>query len=263
MRKFLAAFAVLMMASCALSYGWSNKGHQIVCAIAQRHLSPKALEEISTVMPYELRKDCSWMDSNRKKEGVPHTFIRHTYAATPSGVYDPNPRIQPGDVLRGIAIADYNFRHPEIMDDSLKLLSIRMLIHFVGDFHCPTHVAFSDISMGGDWFLGDRKVGNFHHVYDAMPGELFKGMSANEVAAMLDDGITQEQVSAWVEGDFFDYLNRATALNRGIYQINPPSPEKGNKQLNPQTYELSRPLIIEQLLSAGYQLAHMLNSYFE
>lgn len=254
---------MLLMIVSSTAFAWNWKGHQIVVAIAQRHLTEEAKAQIDAIIEEDdLKKEASWMDKHRNDEPIKMTTYFHTFQATPDGVYDPNGRFMRGDALHGMRIADYDLTHQEILADSVKLLAVRMIIHFTGDFHCPVHANFTDISMGGTWYFNGEEMGNFHHVYDAIPSVLYKNYSPAEAAEMLDVNITEEMISKWLDGDFIDWINRAAVLSRQIYDINPPSPGKGKKELAPDTYTASEPIIAEQLLAAGYQLAYLLNKYF-
>lgn len=262
MKKIIPALLAAIILASPSAFAWGKFGHQIIVAVAQRHLTEKAKANIAAVMPYDMKKDAGWMDAHRKDSLLRHTHYYHTYTATAEGKYDPNSTIRKGDSMRALLLTDYNLTHQEQLSDSLKLLSLRMLIHFAGDYHCPVHVHFKGVKMAGDWFLGEKSYGNFHHLYDAMPSVLFKGMSADQVAAMLDEGVTAKQVKYWQSGSFIDWFNRSSELNKVVYAINPPTTEKGNHQLNPETFTQSEPIIKEQLLAAGYQLALLLNKYY-
>lgn len=263
MKKIIITFCLAMLLVPTASYGWSKFGHQIVVAVAQRHLTKKAQANIEKIMPYDMKVDAGWMDRHRKDSLIKHTNYWHCYDADANCKYDPNKSIRRGDAMRGVLLADYNLSNLDAMSDSLKLLSLRMIIHFAGDFHCPVHVRYNDIKMRGDWYMGEKKWGNFHHVYDGMPSKLFKGKSPDEVAEYLDSKVKKDQIKKWQSGTFVDWFDAASKGNRSIYEINPPCTEKGRHQLNPKTVELSRANIEEQLTAAGYQLALLLNKYFD
>lgn len=262
MKRFVFAIISAMLLVPVSSYGWGKFGHEIVIAISQRHLSDKAKKNISKIMDYDMKIDAGWMDTHRKDKVIKHTTNYHMYNVLSDFTYDPNSTIRKGDSMTGILLADYNLSHLDNMSDSLKLLSLRMIIHFVGDFHCPVHVRIDGIKMKGDWMMNEDNWGNFHHVYDAMPSKLFKGMNADQVAALLDKGISAKKAKAFCSGTFVDWMERAARNNATIYEINPPCNEKGQHKLNPKTVELSRQNIENQLLEGGYQLAHLLNKYF-
>lgn len=245
------------------SGAWSLQGHKIVVGIAQRHLTERTISNISAIMPYDMKEDAGWMDSHRKDSVFNHAGLLHTFAVDSSFNYDPNARIRKGDIYKGLFIADYNLRRLNSLSDSLKLLSLRMIIHFVGDLNCPVHSAAPGYVMAGDWYFNGRNLTNFHRIYDQMPNVLFKGRSADETAALLDRGISKKQINEWTSGSFTDWMSASAHAARLIYDINPVSPEHGDKILAPDTYERSQKLIEERLLAAGYQLAMLLNLYFD
>lgn len=254
--------AILALTS-TYSGAWSLQGHKIVVAIAQRHLTERTKANISAIMSYDMKNDAGWMDSHRKDPEFKGADLLHSFAVDSSFNYDPNARIRKGDICKGLFIADYNLKRHQCLSDSIKLLSLRMIIHFVGDLNCPVHCAAPEYKMAGDWYFEGKKRGNFHNIYDRMPNVLFKGRSADEAAALLDRGISKKQINEWTSGSFTDWMSASAHAARLIYDINPVSPEHGDKILAPDTYERSQKLIEERLLAAGYQLAMLLNLYFD
>lgn len=263
MKKSILALIIMALAAPAQLSGWNRYGHQVVVQIAERHLTQATRTSLASIMPYGWKKDASWMDHHRKDSVMRQTGFKHGFAVDENLQYDPNARVRKGDVLKGLLIADYNLGRLPDTSDSLKILSIRIVMHFIGDMNCPVHVAIPNHKMAGDWYLNGSNKGNFHHFYDAMPQVIFKGMSPAETAEMLDSRLGSEQESEFCKGDFIDWLNAAARDAALIYDINPVSPMHGDKCLSPDTYEASRALIERRLLAAGCQLAYLLNKYFD
>lgn len=262
-RTSTIALCAALALICTDAGAWSRKGHQIVVAVAERHLTPRAKANIASIMSYDMKEDAGWMDAHRKDSVFRHAGLGHSFAVDGNFNYDPNPRMRKGDIYRGLFIADYNLSHYSDLSDSLKLLSLRMIIHFTGDLNCPVHFSAPKHKMAGDWYYNGKKLGNFHHIYDSMPNVYFKGKSADEAAAIIDHGVTKKQIADWTKGSFIDWMNASAHAGCIIYDINPVSPEHCDKQLAEDTYKRSRALVEERLLAAGYQLAMLLNRYFD
>ena len=136
MKKFFI-FATIAMLSIE-AFGWGGVGHRVIVEIAQRNLTEKAKENISKYMNYDLKKEAVWMDTHRRDEPIAYTTAWHVYNVDEQGVYDPNPRLYKGDCIHALKIADYNLSKYKQLTDSAVVMNLRMLLHFVGDMHCPT-----------------------------------------------------------------------------------------------------------------------------
>lgn len=102
--KRLSIILLLYVLSVPATYAWDILGHEVVIAVAQRHLTPYFDDNLH-YNPYYLRKTGT------------------------------------GDVIRALYLVESalgNGRYKYLPDENV-ILSIRMLIHYVGDMHCPTH----------------------------------------------------------------------------------------------------------------------------
>lgn len=242
---------------------WGRFGHEVVVAVAQRHLTEKTKKNISAYIAYDLKKDASWMDDHR--DDKPIAYTTHWHTAFFDGEFNYRPLMQSakaryGDAGRALQVVDANLcnggrRH---MSDSLVILNIRMLIHFVGDFHCPAHTYYND-GLNTKWectFRG-KNYKTFHTVYDIMPDLVWGKADADEVAEAIDNS-SRREMKRIVSGTLYDWLKDAAVRNHEIYEWNP----VGTKVLRDDTAELSRELTNLQLRNAGYRLAYLLNLYF-
>ena len=231
----------------------------MVIKVAERHLTERAKANIAKYMPYDLKTDAVWMDHHRRDEGIAYTTAWHVYNVDADHCYDPNPRLYKGDALFAIKVADYNLRHYKELSDSAVVMNLRMLLHFVGDMHCPTHSYFPGPRCFWKCTLNGKKQKSFHGVYDNMPAMLYgKKADAAEVAAELDNCKKGEIKKIQLKGDLYAWAKSCGDNNCVIYDWNPFNTE----ELNPDTVELSRELVGTQLRNGGYRLALLLNEYF-
>lgn len=258
MKKFLllAATASVMFAQSAMA--WGRLGHEVVIKVAERHLTEKAKANIAKYMPYDLKTDAVWMDQHRKDKEIAYTTAWHVYNVGADHNYDPNPRLMKGDVMTGVRTADYNLRNYKNLTDSAVVMNLRMILHFIGDMHCPTHSYFPGPRCFWKCTLNGKPQKSFHGVYDNMPKFLYKKTSAEDVAAQIDN-LKKGEIKKIQKGTFYDWIKECGDNNCVIYEWNPFNTE----ELNPNTVELSRDLVNVQMRNAGYRLALLLNEYFD
>ena len=254
--KKIFVFSIIAML-CFEALGWGGVGHRVIVEIAQRNLTEKAKENISKYMNYDLKKEAVWMDTHRKDEPIAYTTSWHVYNVDEMDKYDPNPRLYKGDCVHALKVSDYNLRRYKELTDSAVVFNLRMVLHFVGDLHCPTHSYVPGPRCHWPCTLKGKKQKSFHSVYDKIPQWLHKKKTDDQIAAELDTW-KKGQIKKLCKGDFNDWAGEIGAMNKVIYQWNP----HNTADLNPQTVELSRDLVNEQMTRAGYRLAYLLNLYF-
>jgi len=261
--KKLIPIILFIVISLDHAAAWGRLGHEVIVAVAQRHLTERARKNIAGYIPYDLKKDASWMDDHR--DDKPIAYTTHWHACFFDENFNYSPLAHPakaryGDVGRALQVVeaglhDNGHKH---LSDSLVVFNIRMLIHFVGDMHCPVHTYYND-GLNTKWectFKG-RKYKTFHTVYDIMPELVWGKAEAEEVAGAIDD-CTPRQIRRIVSGTLYDWLKDAAARSHEIYEWNP----AGAEVLRDDTVELSKDLVNLQMRNAGYRLAYLLNQYF-
>ena len=151
-----------------------------------------------------------------------------------------------------------NLRHYENLNDSTVVMNLRMILHFVGDMHCPTHSYFPGPRCFWPCTLNGKPQKSFHSVYDKMPNFLYKKVASEDVAKQIDN-LKKGQIKQIQRGTLLDWVKDIADHNAVIYEWNP----LNTKELNPDTVELSRDLVNTQMRNAGYRLARLLNEYFD
>ncbi len=255
MKRLLFSIVFVTALSVNLS-AWGRFGHEIVIAVAQKHLTAKTQANISQYFDYDLKQDAVWMDKHRKDEDIAYTTAWHVYNVDEQHRYDPNPRLHKGDCIHALKIADYNLSHYKELSDSAVVMNVRMLIHFVGDMHCPVHSYFPGPRNFWSCFYGGKEY-SFHGFYDAIPTLLWPEGKADDIAALLDDcgACRRNKIT---KGNLYDWVKASADRSAGIYDINAPL----TRELDPDSVEKSREIVSLQLRDAGYRLALLLNKYF-
>ncbi len=258
--------AVLFVAFAAIAanaMAWGRIGHEVIIKVAERHLTAKTKANIARYMPYDLKTDAVWMDVHRNDAPIAYTSPWHTYRVRGNNEYDPNPRLVKGDVVKGIMVADYNLRRYRELTDSAVVMNLRMILHFVGDLHCPTHAYYPKISSSA-WrcsLAGTKPDENhFHGMYDDnIPNFLYRGKESSEEVAARVDNLKKGAIRKIAAGTPAEWAGDCAERDLIIYEWNP----VGTKVLNPDTAEMSRDFIETQFRYAGYRLARLLNEYFD
>ena len=258
----MAAFLFVMPASA-----WGPKGHDIVAAIAEQNLTKKtkkALDEIlegRSIVYYS-----SWMDNLRNspqwKGGYDKTQTWH-YANVDKGhTYDTMPKNEKGDVVTALeTLVNELTVNSDNLTDSLKQEYVKLIVHMVGDMHCPMHAGrLSDRGGNGKkvkWF-GDKT--NLHSVWDSKMIDSSRKWSYTEWVRHLDCK-DKKFKKAIVQGSYKDWFSETVSLAAEIYD----HVERQDKEVPNLSYDYVysfSPLLEDRLMTGGYRLAYVLNSIF-
>ena len=258
MKRISLILSALLLLGVGESFAWATFGHQIVIEVAKRHISERTKRNIAKYISYDITKDAVWMDAHRDDKEIAYTTAWHVYNVDERYEYDMNPRLHKGDAILAMKVSDHNLLRYEQLTDSAVVMNIRMVIHFAGDIHCPTHSYVPGPRCFWPCELNGKKFKAFHSVYDYIPKALHPNKSCVEVAAEIDNA-KKGEIKRIQRGDFHDWAHEIGRLNAVIYKWNP----HNTMALNPNTVELSRELVDLQMRNAGYRLAYLLNKYFD
>ena len=261
MKRLLISVVVFALVGTNSAMAWGGLGHRTVVEIAKRHLTEKTKENLAKYIPYDITKDATWMDKNRLKSPWPYSNDWHSYYYDSNLRHEPNApkKIAHGDTMRALDLAERNLSMYKELSDSAVVYNIRMILHFVGDMHCPSHCKLiGGRDDKGKVYLKGEKVGSFHSFYDRMPSTIYGKITPAELAAKLDT-YSKGKIKRTCKGDHHEWAKECMRLTNVVHQWNP---NDGTDVLRDDTVELSKELIDTQLRHAGYRLAHLLNRYF-
>lgn len=272
MKRFILLCAIASML-CTSAYGWGRREHAVVAKIAENHLTPKAKEYLHKYMhrrslvyyscyadDYQpLYIDLGWQPSNYKRQAMfPHTFVVDKDCK-------PYRDIRKGDeyVKNCLYYIDtwskeLKKRHSK-MNDSIRMTHIALIVHAMGDMHCPVHIRYPhDSSLGVYKVKYDKKSKDFHRLWDAdLIGPTHSIRSYNDFARYIDI-CSEQEIAELCQGGIFDWGEDAarTALPLRAYKPNEEIASKDFKKAHLDTGE-------QLLRKAGYRLAKVLNDIFE
>ena len=271
-RIVISMLSILMMLECVSVYAWGPKGHDVVAAIAEQHLTRKAKKEISKLLDGKsIVYYSSWMDNIQNspywENGYDKTKTWH-YANVDKGhTYETMEKNKDGDVVNGLEMLTKEMKENYAqLTDSMKVDYLKMIIHMVGDLHCPMHAGrLSD--RGGNntkvkWF---GQPTNLHSVWDSRMIDSARKWNYTEWVDQLDIHNRKYRKSI-TAGDYEDWFTTTVTNAAKIYDyveaISENLPEEELPNLSYQfVYDFS-PMLEEQLLLGGYRLAHVLNTIF-
>lgn len=244
-------------------FAWGLKGHDVIACIAEHHLTEKAKENIDKILGGKsMIYYSSWIDNVQNSpywiNGYDRTNTWHYFNVDEGFTPQTMPRNPKGDVLSALnMIIDSLGNYKDELSDSVKIDYLRMLIHFVGDMHCPMHVGhLSDKGGHGvriKWFGQNT---NLHTLWDTKLVESVHAWSYTEWQQNLDR-CTQEEFDEMSAGTPEDWLIETWHITVGIYEYTKPEENYSFKYM----YDYA-PVVERQFLVAGYRLAALLNKIF-
>ncbi len=260
MKKFIIIFAVLALMSSSVDMrGWGRTGHDAVASIADRHLTKKARKEIEKILGGKsIIYYTKWADEVRKTPEYLYTDQWHVNYLDANGkiVVAEKHGKKNGDGVYGLR----NFILPvlenrEAYDDSTVCVNLKLLIHFIGDMHCPVHIKFAGIKEGKVIIDGKRMP--HHTLWDSGLLDSVHGWSYTEYADMLSRA-GRKEIKAICEGTYEEWVEESGRRCKEIHSWVEPEFEVT------QDYKNKAILLAErQLEIAGYRLAYVLNKLFK
>jgi len=250
------------------SYAWNAIGHQLVAQIAYDHLTPQAQIMCHKYIRSSKKRSpessfiaaASWLDYIRTKDI--HWYDSLHYIDIPFSTDGTNlPPIQDINAVWGIQQALIVLASKKATKAD-KGLSLRVLIHLVGDIHQPLH-SVTQVSnqlpqgdLGGNLFpLGTNNVGdNLHRYWDKGAGVL-SHITQKQIkikAQNLEKIWTCTRVSAQEIPIEWAKSSHQLALKQA-YTINPQEIPSKKYQLNAQNISQ------QQIVLAGCRLATLIN----
>ena len=267
-------FTLILVAAMAIgtASAWGRLGHATVAKIAENHLTKGAKKQITEYMhgqsivkwasyaddcKPELLVDLGFEPSNAAR----HITYPHTFEANADGTAYRD--IRNGDkyvknciyYIEKIA-ADLK-ANAKTMPDSARVASIALLVHFVGDMHCPEHIRYPEDQTIGYYtvYFGKEKI-RYHSLWDTEIIATRNPWGFAETAELLDT-YSKEQIAQVTAGTPYDWGYDSATVSREVHSVAEGTKLDKREYLNKYT-----PLAESQIRKAGYRLAKILNSIF-
>lgn len=255
MRRFI--FTLVAICSTLSSFGWGQKGHDVVAYIAECNLTPRVYKKVVAALDgHSPVYYANWLDGASHTSEYAYTKTWH-YANVDEGQsYATQPRNEKGDVVQAVTeiVAKLKAGNLSAEEESLNL---KMLIHLVGDMHCPMHAGrLSD--RGGNnvkvrYFGKSKKL---HSVWDSEIIESAHRWGYTEWQREIDRSSKREK-RAIAQGSPLDWFAQTHAAAVEVYKQTPDGASLSYDYVTQFT-----PMVEEQLLRGGVRLAHLLNEIY-
>ncbi len=282
LRILLAALLVTLLSPQL--YAWGTLGHRTVAILAERRLSPKALEQVLAILgPGTSLADiakcaddikrkpikCGPFQLNADRRSSGWHYISIPIAATPTTStlkqYCRNHGKTDQCSTEQIKGQLATLKDPKA-DLYTKQIALMFLVHLVGDLHQPLHNA-DDSDAGGNGKLVSymatpkaRKKTNLHHIWDnmLMQDSEVKKLRPEALADDLERNMKGKDTTAWTQGELIDTV-ALEGFEIAKTRIYPSYAQEGGKILGRDYQHEMQPIAFERIEKAGVRLAALLN----
>lgn len=252
---------LLLMLGVTLSlnaFAWGQKGHDVVAYIAECHLTPAAAEKVGAVLGgRSLVYYANWMDNASNTPEYAYSKTWHYMNIDEGETLETQPRHPQGDLLTAIASITKEIERGK-WSEKEHFDGLRMLIHLVGDLHCPMHAGRStDRGGNGVPVLFFNRETNLHSIWDSSLVESAHNWSYSEWQWNIDR-VTEAFAEQVQQGTPEEWFAQTVAITKKIYELTPEGAKISYDYINAMT-----PVIEQQLLLGGLRLAALLNELYQ
>jgi hypothetical protein len=252
---FFILFAVM---TSIPAFGWGEKGHNVVAHIAQEHLTHRAERKITRLLEgHNMAYWSSWADVLRGDSRYDFTSTWHYANADEGYTYTTSPKVPEGDVYTAVELC-IDELESKGTSDSLRGMYLKLLIHFVGDMHCPMHAGRASDRGGNGYTINFRgSESNLHRLWDSQIVDASHPWSATEWALNADRKRNRTERRELEAGDPLEWMEQTVVLSHVLYADTPQDEELSWGYLDEYS-----PIVEQKFIEAGYRLARILNDIF-
>lgn len=256
MKKYLLSIIALLTAITAAA--WSQKGHDVTAYIAQQHLTPATRAAVDSILEgRSMVYWANWLDNASYQMEHAYTKTWHYKNIDAGMTYAEAPINPQGDAVTAINTMIATLSDPNVTPDR-ALLSMKILIHIMGDLHQPMHLGHATDRGGNSVKLKffDRQT-NLHSIWDSSLVESGHKWSYTEWQQQIDraDAATE---AAIISGNVDDWAAQTADIATECYVYFRPGAKVMYNDIARWT-----PVIEQQLLRGGLRLAHVLNTIYD
>lgn len=255
MKKLL--FLGLCLLAARSGFAWGQKGHDVTAYIAECHLTPAAAKKIDKVLGgYSPVYFANWLDNASHTPEYAYTKTWHYLNVDEGRTLDGMPANPQGDILKAVTEIVAKLRAGGLSPEE-EAFNLKMLIHLLGDMHCPMHLGRAT-DLGGNLRpvrFFDKET-NLHSVWDTSLVESAHKWSYTEWQRQIDR-LTKQEAEAVAAGTPADWVAETLEICRKVYDETP----EGSR-ISYDYIAAAAPVVERQLLRAGHRLARLLNEIY-
>lgn len=241
-----------------MTFAWGAKGHDIVARVAENNVSKRTLRKVEAVLGgHSMVYVANWMDNASHTEEYAYTKTWHYVNVDPAeGSYYNSAKEAKGDVVVAIDGIVTNLKSGELTPEQERA-QLMMLIHLVGDMHCPMHAGHKS-DRGGNGtkvkYFGSQK--KLHTVWDSDIIESAHRWSHSEWQEQIDR-VGKKEKRKMQQGRPVDWIEECVTLAADVY-----ARSTTGENLSYDYVAYYAPVVEEQLLKAGLRLAYILEDIY-
>jgi hypothetical protein len=267
MKKIITiVIALVALFGVRTAQAWGTWGHHAVAFIAEKHLTPEAKAKCQQYLQFSLPHYSSWQDYWRNSP--PFQEITHWHmnrvnkdfvTVGTKGNVSRDAVTQINRIVKEMEKGKY-----KEMSDSLVAVNLKLLIHMVGDMHCPCHMAYSKDFLqqrgvkGVSIFVKGKKY-DYHKFWDAAPQIMHPKWRADDYLKACDT-YSPKQIKKISKGNVYKWsMDNA---KREVVMFDFWERHEELTKMSKERRERINDLMYQQLAYAGYRLAATLNKLF-
>lgn len=259
MKKLVVFISVLCY--CLSINAFDARTHAAIAYIAEQNISPKTKAKIADIFKGEhLYVFSSWPDYYRQTMLIDDHTVPHSVKLDSQLMPKDTPKSAYNAFLGACErLKDYKHR-----PDSANVADLCLVVHLVGDMHCPGHMNYSKntvtnvknvyYSVNGDPSNAEKM--SYHGFWDgAAMRKIFYG-GFMEVAALADN-CSRKDIRKIQKGTMEDWIHESAEDCIHIYDI-------AEDEVVDRDFAIkSTFLSMSQIRKAGYRLAKVLDEIFK
>ena len=275
MKRIITTLAlVCIVGSSSLCFGWGRDAHAAIAYIAERHLTPTAKANIEKCIDgRSIVYYASWLDNHRaeNKSWGKLAHVAHYDIATCEPIGKPYKYMK--------STINKLKKYRELPDSTVKV-SIYHLVHSLGDYHCPGHVAYYDcsgekpkklITSSYDIYLKPKKTRmSYHKLWDGGIVQMGQpGWGYIDWGHALDSSVSQEYIDSVTAGSLKDWMKDIATRTQQEYKIYERAPYKDSLCADDELSVVDADMMndyyeiaAKQILIGGLRMAKIINDIF-
>lgn len=293
MKKSLSVAIVaasLLFMNCVESAAWGQIGHSTIAQVAQDHLTPKAKKALSKyldglslaiiasdadVYRSYWTTDLGFVPTNPEAARV--TWLKEFDFSTPLNIapwthsitVDMDFNCYPTENLNGEYINNAAYCIDKLaaelkanaanMDPFERYKAIAVIVHQMGDMHCPMHIVYypDNVSKGHYFVTWKGRQHKMHVMWDGRIFDEYYKWSFLDMAYLVDTASPKE-IAEITKGNVYDYASSSARDSWPVVS------QYSDGDVLPKSYATDiRPVLFSQLRNGGYRLAAILNEIFK